>query len=246
MTPKSCADRKIGVCGRADCEDCHFRSFASHKWAQYWSANNVIQPSQISKWTKIAYEFNCPDCPHTIIKSPHQVRVRGCNYCANRELCADPSCGVCSEKSFASNKMSQHWNYSANEMTPRDVFRSSSSKHCFICHICGHKFEAILNNIAAGRWCGYCGSKYLCQTPCDICWHKSFAANPKAIYWSDKNPKAPWQMCANSIEVCIFNCPTCHHEITPSLRNISQSSNWCVYCAGRKLCSDDNCVKILF
>ena len=91
------------------------------------------------------------------------------------------------EKNFASNERSKYWS-EKNTLKPRDVFRSCNSKFIFDCNICGHEFFTSLDKITNGnQWCPFCANRKLCDQDCDYCLNKSFASNPKSIYWSPKN-----------------------------------------------------------
>lgn len=69
---------------------------------------------------------------------------------------------------------------------------------------------------------------------------KSFASHPKSEFWSDKNELKPHEVYLNSGYCYIFDCRECGHEITKVLSSVTRGE-WCGYCSGRFLCSDDNC-----
>ncbi len=73
-----------------------------------------------------------------------------------------------------------------------------------------------------------------------IPFEKSFASIPKHIHWSKKNKKQPSECRKSSNKKYLFDCEKCFHEFEISLRSIT-SNHWCVFCANKKLCNDENC-----
>jgi very-short-patch-repair endonuclease len=235
-----CTNRKL--CEREDCVSCFDKSFASHEKSQYWSNKNVLTPRQVFRSSATKYIFHC-NCGHEIIISPNKIYSSNywCSYCCepSKELCNDEKCKYCFNKSFASHEKSKYWS-NKNELMPRQVFKSSSKKYIFDCIVCYHSFESVLSNITSKDcWCSYCSNRQLCECgDCVSCFDKSFASHEKSQYWSNKNELMPRQVFKQSNNKYIFNCE-CEHEIEISPNN----NTWCVFCANKKLCNEDNCKK---
>ncbi len=82
-------------------------------------------------------------------------------------------------------------------------------------------------------------SKELCYTEdCKWCIEKSFASQPKAEFWSEKNELSPRDVFRGSDEYFLFNCIICLHEFPKQLYSI-RAGQWCPFCAHQKLCTDD-------
>ncbi len=134
----------------------------------------------------------------------------------------------CPERSFENNPKSEFWSETNENIKPRDVFKSSANEFWFNCNICPHEFQSTLNNITAGQWCPFCAKTKLCANDCDFCKTNSFASEPKAIFWSEKNEKTPRDCFKSSTKFVWFNC-TLGHEFESTLNNIT-AGNWCPGC----------------
>jgi hypothetical protein len=152
------------------------------------------------------------------------------------KLCGD--CDICYNRSFASNiDKAQYWS-ETNKLEPIEVCKYSNKKYKFNCNICGHEFENILSNISNGIWCSYCSNKKLCDDDCKQCYEKSFASSDKVQYWSETNKLKPRQVFKSTDNKYIFYCG-CGHKFDSKLSSITNSNNWCSYCANKKLCEFD-------
>ena len=148
------------------------------------------------------------------------------------------------DRSFASHPKAEFWDYSKNEKTPEEVFKSSNKKFWFICGDCEHSFDTTLASVSnGGHWCPFCTNQKLCERDCTTCFEKSFASHPKVKFWDySKNNKPPHQLSISSGKKCWFVCNECSHSFDVQL-NIAKN-RWCPFCAipSRKLC-DEDCVQ---
>jgi very-short-patch-repair endonuclease len=235
-----CANKKL--CNENSCLSCYNNSFASHEKSKYWSNQNTEQPRDVFKRSKKIYWFNC-DCGHTFESVLSNITCGGnwCPYCANQKLCNESSCLSCYDKSFASHEKSKCWS-NQNIKNPRDVFKNSHKKFWFDCH-CGHTFDSNLSDITRSQWCSYCSNppKKLCnENSCLSCYDKSFASHEKSKYWSNQNIKNPRDVFKNSHKKFWFDCH-CGHTFDSILSDITRSQ-WCPYCANKKLCNESSCL----
>lgn len=124
------------------------------------------------------------------------------------------------------------------------MFKHARSAHEFICESCGHKFITTLKGISsAGSWCPYCSGRSICQDrDCGVCNGKTFASDPKSKFWSSRNVLKPHQVPRCSSKKFWFWCEECGHEFDVRLDDCTRRGNWCSYCAGKKLCSSDDCM----
>lgn len=68
-----------------DCNTCFNRSFASHKYAKYWSKENKLSSSQVALHCNKKFKFNCDKCNTEIIKDPNSIlRGEWCRFCKNK------------------------------------------------------------------------------------------------------------------------------------------------------------------
>ena len=82
-----------------------------------------------------------------------------CSYCSHQKLCEDNNCNMCFNNSFASTDKSTIWS-SKNNLVPRQVFKSSSSKkYIFDCNRCNQEFTKIISDVTNGVGCPYCYNK---------------------------------------------------------------------------------------
>jgi very-short-patch-repair endonuclease len=137
---------------------------------------------------------------------------------------------------FASHPKSQFWS-KRNNGIPSDYALNCHKK----CWFLGHEFESTLLNINLGNnWCPYCYNRKLCGK-CDVCYNKSFASHPKAIYWCESNEHNPLFVLKGSEKKCYFNCDKCNHKLYIGLKGISSQGRWCSYCSHQKLCENNEC-----
>jgi len=154
-------------------------------------------------------------------------------------LCDSDDCENCFLKSFASSARSKFWS-SKNEKSPREVFKGSHKKYNFDCE-CGHLINISLKRITRGEWCSYCAKKRLCDDKnCNMCFLNSFSSNPKSNFWSKENKKVSRDVHKSSDKKYKFNCK-CGHTFEKRLNSISNSNEWCPYCAHSKLCENIDC-----
>jgi len=154
-----CAKQRL--CNNEDCEFCYQNSFASHERAKYWSNKNELSSRAVFKGTAKKFWFDCPVCDHTFLADLHHMTSplkRWCSYCTNKNLCNDPNCKICFEKSFASHFRSKYWS-NKNDVKPRDVFKSANRNFLFKCEV-GHEFSMDLGNVTVcNHWCPKCTRK---------------------------------------------------------------------------------------
>ena len=140
---------------------------------------------------------------------------------------------------FASHPKAPCWS-KRNSGAPNDYALNSHKKCWFDCE-CGHEFESTLLNINLGNnWCPYCYNRKLCGK-CDVCYNKSFASHPKAIYWCQSNEYNPLFILKGSEKKYYFNCDKCNHKLYIGLKGISSQGRWCSYCSHQKLCENNEC-----
>lgn len=147
------------------------------------------------------------------------------------------------ENSFASNPKSKFWS-NKNELKPQNVTIRSGKKYIFNCNICNHEFETSPDTIGNGNWCPYCSNspKKLCENQeCKDCFEKSFASNPKSIYWNNDNKLLPRYVFKNSHKLYKFDCIICNHIFETKVSIINQFSTWCNFCSNQILCKDNDC-----
>lgn len=222
-----CSNPPKKLCFDTECERCFEKSFASSDKAKYWSNKNNITPREIFKTSNTKYLFECEDCNHEINISPGTLsNGQWCSFCGNKSLCLDCNCKSCFEKSFASCDKAKYWS-NKNNITPREIFKSSHNLYLFDCGVCNHELQITLNGVIRGRWCSYCANQLLCSNKeCTSCLNKSFASSPKAIFWSNKNKIQPREIFKSSGSKYIFDCNVCGYEYECVLYSIIAGS-WC-------------------
>lgn len=85
-------------------------------------------------------------------------------------------------------------------------------------------------------------SKLCGRDTCQMCFNRSFASNPRSVYWSVKNDKPAISCFRASDKEYLFVCNVCNHEFSKALSSISSSNKWCPHCGGQRLCNDDACI----
>lgn len=134
---------------------------------------------------------------------------------------------------------------SDNEGTPADYHIGSHTKIKFICYTCNHPFSMTLGVINKGGWCMYCSGRNICgDTQCSPCNEKSFAYHhpEKALEWSKKNTRTPYEVMKSSNVKYWFDCATCGHEHYMSPEKFTAGRN-CRYCSNNFICDTPGCIK---
>jgi very-short-patch-repair endonuclease len=221
------------------------KSFASHEKSKYWSLKNELKPEQVYKVTAKKYYFDCDKCEHEFYMSLSHISGRNswCPYCSNKKLCGVKECNDCFEKSFASHENAIYWSLK-NELKPEFVLKKGDKKIWFNCDECNHDFEKQIKAVTnRNGWCPYCVNQKLCNNDeCKECFNKSFASHEKAKFWSSKNSISPRQIVQGTGEKYWFNCDKCSHEFIKDIHAITgERSGWCIYCANKKMCDNDDC-----
>lgn len=133
------------------------KSFASHPRAKNWhpTKNGDKKPRDFTIYSNKKCWFKCDKCPHSFQKYVgHVTHGSWCPYCANQKLCDDKNCVICYNKSFASHPRAAHWHPTENgNKIPRDVFKQTHKKYCFICRDCNNNYYAKLSMVTRGSWC---------------------------------------------------------------------------------------------
>ena len=156
------------------------------------------------------------------------------------------------EQSFASHEKSIFLR--DTKLDPRNIFRSSNKKYWFVCAVCGHEFEIMINNATKrkSQWCPYCSkpSQKLCANKyCNHCFDRSFASHKRSKYLKHaKND--PLVIFKSSGKKFWFVCDVCNHDFEATINSITRKikPSWCPYCTSQKLCEVecDLCVKNSF
>lgn len=232
-----CSNPPKQLCDKNDCNYCFNKSFASHEKAIFWSNKNNKNPRQVFKFSTEKYIFDCNKCNHEFIMRIECITINNywCSYCGLKKLCSNINCNLCFNKSFASHEKALFWS-NKNQITPREIFKSSNEKYLFNCNNCNHEFENRISNIThVNQWCSYCciPSKKRCDNlECDFCFKKSFASHEKAKYWSHKNKLKPRFVAISSQSKYIFECNECNTEFETTCAHIVEGK-WCPTCKNK-------------
>uniref|UniRef100_A0A6C0JUD1 Treble clef zinc finger domain-containing protein n=1 Tax=viral metagenome TaxID=1070528 RepID=A0A6C0JUD1_9ZZZZ len=89
-----------------------------------------------------------------------------------------------------------------------------------------------------------CNKRKLCETECDDCIKRSFAAfeNEEILaMWSEDNVLLPHQVVINSSKKFLFDCIGCGHQISHYLNKMMKKLHWCNYCGREQICGKKDC-----
>ena len=242
-----CCEPSQKLCEDMSCTQCMTNSFESNCRSNCWSKKNGdITPRQVFKsGSIIKYWFDCEKCSHSFdVVLGSVTNGTWCPYCTNQVLCDDVNFIQCKEKSFTSHEKSQYWSCKNENITPRNVFKSSGNKYWFDCIKCNHLFYQSLDRISRGRWCMYCSNTKLCNDiNCRYCFENSFESHEKSKNWSKKNGDiVPRQVFKSANTKYWFECDKCNHSFDMKLNAVT-NGGWCSYCSvpPKKLCENMNC-----
>jgi very-short-patch-repair endonuclease len=243
----NCTSTPRKFCQNVKCRKCFDKSFASHEKSIYWSSKNEFCPREIPLRTQYSYYFDCFKCPHTFNRAPGDIVYSNswCPYCCipTKKLCDDEKCEWCKKRSFASNSMATNW-APTNKISPRQVTLRTNVKYDFVCTACKHTYpcspDGLRNGIENDR-CPFCSHQKLCDDKdCKFCETNSFAAHPKAKFWSSQNELTAREVFPYSKGKYYFDCAECKHTFHIRLKCIHEGI-WCSYCGHRKLCEKEDC-----
>lgn len=154
------------LCEDEACKYCGEKSFASHPRCEFWNYEKNIDskglpltPRMIFKNSNYGFWFKCDVCKHDINMILVNITYNDtwCKYCGNQELCDNPECNYCLEKSFHTSSMSKYWDYEKNnKVTPRMVFKHDKIKRWFVCYKCTGNFCLTPSDVTKGHWCSVC------------------------------------------------------------------------------------------
>lgn len=77
-----------------------------------------------------------------------------------------------------------------------------------------------------------------------VLYEKTFLSHGKAVYWSVRNVRMPWEYALFSMKKAYFSC-NCGHDFESTIANVSRKT-WCPFCSTNhtsKLCDDEECKK---
>ncbi|CAM9494287.1 unnamed protein product, partial [Phaeothamnion confervicola] len=248
------------LCDASDtCEHCLPRSFAGFEDADKvnaWSPRNPDRPSQVTLHSSCKRLFHCSLCDHDFDMSIAHItssRRSWCYFCSGHRICENSDvCATCLPRTFAGfDNARKIAAWSAKNMDkPHQIAISSREKRWFDCDVCGHDFQATLNNVtmAERRWCSYCARKLLCEASatCTFCYPRSFASyqNAKIVAdWSSRNPDLPHQVFMGCNDKKWFQCSDCNHEWQVAPSTITGQGVGCPYCANSKMCEETDCIQ---
>lgn len=233
------------LCTDWSCNNCYLKSFASHKRSSEWF-DIRIYPRMVTKNSKVKYWFRCDKCNHSFEGNPYSICYKDswCPYCLRSQLCIDPNCLYCYEKSFMSHEKMPFWNYELNEKSPRYVRQNERNMYWFTCGVCNHNFKQTPYDVSKGRWCHFCSGQALCKSvDCRYCYEKSFASVSESKYWHPTFNKGvePRVIMKNSSKFYWFLCHVCKKGFVKKIFQVPLSKIWCPYCTDQFLCRDSNC-----
>ncbi|CAM9425602.1 unnamed protein product, partial [Phaeothamnion confervicola] len=228
-----------------------FASFDTHK-VSAWSNHNKLRPNEVFKYSKVKYIFDCAECGHAFEASLANVaKGAWCGYCSGINLCGDPDCQQCIERSFASyhntSKVAM-WS-ERNEDKPHEVTIRSAKMRWFSCIVCKHDFEIRLYSVTGHQecWCPYCAGFKLCdKEDCLQCFPRSFASRcirNTVQLWSSANTIKPRQVPITSKDLFWFNCQSCNQEFEKAPVSCKAES-WCSFCKSFASFSDQDKVNM--
>ena len=239
-----CNEKQQKLCSDLECIICYNRSFASHERNKNWSEKNELSARQVFKSSNFKYFLKCFECNHEFERGLNEITNGSfCPYCANKKLCDNNDCQLCYQKSFASHEINKNWS-EKNELSARQVFKSSNLKYFLKCFECNHEFEKSLHDISnKNQFCPYCANQKLCDNnDCESCYEKSFASHERSKNWSEKNELSARQVFKKSdSKKHLLKCEKCTHEFKAILYCVTVLNCFCPYCAHRKLCDNNEC-----
>jgi len=223
-------NRKIGVCGKSDCENCVKNSCESHEMMKkFWDAKNKLQPYEVPKNSTQFIDFICEN-GHPFSVRPNHVST-GKHWC---KTCAKGG------ESFKNHPLAEY--FSPNNTASIEKLSTGSHEkikiQCPTCKV-DHEKE----------------TRYFVKNPNNLC-----SCFPKIDHqvedqtemiiqrikkcWSKSNELTFEQVSSGSQVKIKFDCDKCNHTFAPEYKSVMNGS-WCPYCANQKLCDDNDC-KVCF
>ena len=122
----------------------HSRKYVSdfpclvEKWD--FENNKGIDFSNVAAGSNKKYYWVC-NKGHSYLSSPKSQKRNGCSICAGKTVIK----GI-NDLETLEPKLAKEWDYDNNEKKPYEYTRSSGAEVSWICSICGHHWNAKINN----------------------------------------------------------------------------------------------------
>ena len=116
-------------------------------------AKNEISPDMISWTSSKRVWWKCKKCGYNWQTTINHrvVRQSGCPCCKNRVVVV----GI-NDLVTTNPKLIEEWNYDKNSIHPTEITAGSGKRVWWLCSVCGHEWEAIIESRNQGRGCPQC------------------------------------------------------------------------------------------
>lgn len=219
-----------------------------------YDKNGNITPEQLSAHSSLSIWWKCRECGHEW-KANINARARGngCKKCANAKL-GDKIAAV----KLANNgslldhhpQLAEEWNYARNgTITPETITAHNNQKVWWVCKVCGHEWEATINNRSKEHGCPQCSrirvqklkketelkqrGSLLYNNPSWLSeWNYTLNdVDPRDVFLNSSTPY--WWTCANGH----------NFKASPNNRN---GGKGCPYCSNHKVLKGFNDLETLY
>ena len=219
-----------------------------------YDKNGNITPEQLSAHSSLSVWWKCRECGHEW-KANINARARGngCKKCANAKL-GDKIAAV----KLANNgslldhhpQLAEEWNYARNgTITPETITAHNNQKVWWVCKVCGHEWEATINNRSKEHGCPQCSrirvqklkketelkqrGSLLYNNPSWLSeWNYTLNdVDPRDVFLNSSTPY--WWTCANGH----------NFKASPNNRN---GGKGCPYCSNHKVLKGFNDLETLY
>ena len=200
-----------------------------------YSKNTGIDPKTLSKRSTTTVFWKCHICGNEWSSRIREATKKeiNCPICSKKNQGHKRHLRAIEENGGLKNpELLKDWDYESNG-NPSDYSPQANVKVNWICHVCGHRWKAKINNRSNGRGCPCCSHRVLVKGKNDL-----LTLDPKlAKEWhpTKNGDLTPSDVMPGSGKKVWWICPNGHeYEATPNKRTSGQGTN-CPQCnSGRQ------------
>jgi DNA-directed RNA polymerase subunit RPC12/RpoP len=201
---------------------------------------NELTPADVKPGSNLRAWWRCSTCGHewqAVVQNRALLASR-CPECSPRIVSRKRTrAGLGESLVDVHPELSAEWHPVKNDpLTPRDVKPNRSLKIWWRCSTCGHEWQAMVRERAAGRGCFKCAARRRAaeRAPMYLRRGRPLPAHLLAEWVTDLNDRDPSAMTGGSDYKAWWRCSTCGHEWQASVSNRVTHGSGCRVCAGRK------------
>lgn len=205
------------------------------EWDYELNGKEGLYPASISYGSNRPAHWICSKGHHFIQSiEKRTIRGYGCPYCSGKKILSGYN-----DLQTLNPSLASEWNYDKNmDMQPNAISLHSNKPVWWTCSVCGHEWQAKINDRANGRGCPECGKKKRIKSFRENNYLKRGVNDLKTLKpdllkeWDYSRNKGinPDDFTTNSNEQIWWKCIVCGHEWRATIANRANKDSGCPKC----------------